>query len=379
MINRRRVLVTARLYGAGGIETHLLNLCRLLVQNGAQVTLATRYASKTVPLVRTAQDIPLRLIATPFSQNLKWFRFSTAWALVVWPLLLLGRKFDVLYTTEIGWFTRFLSRFLRPNGLIVWSRIGEPIGPAAKTINGVGKRPTGLIVESELHGKLIRHALPSAIPVVAIPCLAHTVDTVKFQPRRIDDCVRLSFLGRYDTNKGVYRLLSVWSDLAVGNARLNFHGDGSERAGLETEIQRRKLGQHIRVNGGWADATELTTILNDTDLVVLPSESEGVPLVLLEAMAHGVPFVATDVGAVRILAEDNPDVLVVANDEMALKQGIEQMVAAIRRGEVQGERLQKYHQRRYGFEKLAEQWIEALLNSENFWMQHLNSMSATNQ
>src|SRR5215471_18796066 len=104
MVPRRKVLITARLYGAGGVETHLLNLCRLLVEHGAEVTLVTRYANPTAPLVQFAHEIPVRLITTPFAENLSWFRLSTGWAFMFWPLLLSKRGFDVLYSTEISQF-----------------------------------------------------------------------------------------------------------------------------------------------------------------------------------------------------------------------------------------------------------------------------------
>src|SRR5947209_7503292 len=119
----KRVLITSRLNGAGGVETHLLNLCRLLVSNGAEVTLVSRCVNPTTPLVQMRQDIPLRLISTPFASDLKWFRLSTAWALTFWPLLL-RRNFDVLLTIEASPFTIFLAKFLRPGGKVLLNRAG---------------------------------------------------------------------------------------------------------------------------------------------------------------------------------------------------------------------------------------------------------------
>jgi glycosyltransferase involved in cell wall biosynthesis len=108
----------------------------------------------------------------------------------------------------------------------------------------------------------------------------------------------------------------------------------------------------------------LAQIFDGTDLFVLPSETEGLPVILLEAMAHGVPFVATDVGAVRTLAEDNPDVRVVPLDNGALKEAIEEMARGIHSGQVRGDRLQAYHKARFGYEILSQQWGRVLLYSE---------------
>jgi glycosyltransferase involved in cell wall biosynthesis len=122
------------------------------------------------------------------------------------------------------------------------------------------------------------------------------------------------------------------------------------------------------VNDGWQEADELRRILANVDLVVLPSETEGLPVVLLESMAHGVPFVATDVGAVRTLAEENPDVRVVPPlSNAALKEAIIEMESDIRFSKVGGERLQQFHRAKFGYERLSRLWVQALLNPEEFW------------
>jgi hypothetical protein len=80
-----------------------------------------------------------------------------------------------------------------------------------------------------------------------------------------------------------------------------------------------------------------------------------------------VPFVATDVGAIRTLAQDNPDVSVVPLSDVALKLGIERMAYAIRSGQIDGRRLQQYHRQRYGYDLVASRWLQALLHPEEFW------------
>src|SRR5437588_261852 len=102
---------------------------------------------------------------------------------------------------------------------------------------------------------------------------------------------------------------------------------------MQVEATRRQWSLSIPtaalpLAGPWLDGPELSTILANVDLIVLPSETEGLPVVLLEALAHGVPFVASDVGAVRTLAEDNPDVRVVPLENDAFARAICEMVAA---------------------------------------------------
>lgn len=361
----KHVLITSRLYGAGGVETHLLTLCKLLVKHGAQITVVSRFARPQTPLVRCAGEIPIRLVTTPFASDLRLFRLSTAWALLVWPLLLRGR-FDVLYTLELSRFTRFLSRFVKPDGYVIANRIGEPASDARALDPRAGDLLDGFVVESALQAQAMRKFLPASVPLAAIPHLGHVKAAPRWKPRAVGQ-FRVAFLGRYDRAKGVYRLLQIWQDSPSQSATLDFYGHGAERDGMINEISRRGLADHVRVNAGWSTAEELATILAEIDLVVLPSETEGLPVVLLEAMAHGVPFVATDVGAVRILAIDNPDVRVVPLDNGAISQAMSEMEEQIRTGKVLGARLQSYYENRYSYARVSSLWAQALLMPEQFW------------
>jgi len=361
----KRILINAPFYGAGGVESHLLNLCRLLVERGAEVTVAARIANPETPLLRLRREIPIRLLSTPFARDLRRLRFSTAWALSVWSLQLRTGYFDLLYTVELSRFARFLRRFVRRDGYMIGNRIGEPLGDSQQLDASCRPILDGFIVESELQAAPVRRS-SNGLRVAAIPLMAFVEDAPPRLPREID-CLRVSFLGRYFRTKGIYRLLDIWPALAGRPIRLDFYGHGMEREGLQQEIRRRGLEATVRLNTGWSTSRELAAIMAATDLVVLPSETEGLPLVLLEAMAYGVPFVASDVGAIPSLAENNPDVRVVPLENAAFVQAIGEMESAIRAGEIVGRRLQDYHRARYSYEQLAGRWSQALLAPEQCW------------
>ncbi len=362
----QRILITSRLAGAGGVETHLLNLCRILVENGAEVTLVTRFANPETPLLQLARGIPVHIMATPFAKNLRWFRLSTAWALAVWPLFLRAQSFDVLYTLELSPLTHFLKRFVKPAGRVILGQIGSLVNEPASIYQSGIPLLDGVIVESQIQADAFRRSVSTSIPIAAIPLLGHFSQPAPRRSRNIDR-LRVAYLGRYDRAKGIYRLLDLWPRLDVQPASLDFYGHGSEAHNLKAEISGRGLSQQIQVNSGWTTSAELARILDRTDLLVLPSESEGLPVILLEAMAFGVPFVATDVGAVRSLARNNPDVRVVPLNDLALKNVLEEIARKIRSGEVGGSRLQEYHCRHFSFAHLSSRWVEAMLFPERFW------------
>lgn len=161
--------------------------------------------------------------------------------------------------------------------------------------------------------------------------------------------------------------MDIWNEAHPEGAELAFYGVGPHRRELQEYIQAKGLAKHASVNDGWATSEQQAAILANVDLVMLPSDSEGFPLVLLEGLAHGVPFIATDVGGICELARDNPDVAVVPLDNSAFTNALREMLRRIRAGDISAERLQHYYAERYAPERIAAQWLAALLEPEKFW------------
>lgn len=102
-------------------------------------------------------------------------------------------------------------------------------------------------------------------------------------------------------------------------------GDGPERAALEARAERRGVADRVRFVGFRED---VRPILDAADIVVLPSDAEGLPLSLLEAMAAGVAVVATDVPGTREIVSDGvTGLLVPSGDARALASAIARLVA----------------------------------------------------
>jgi sugar transferase (PEP-CTERM/EpsH1 system associated) len=105
----------------------------------------------------------------------------------------------------------------------------------------------------------------------------------------------LGWCGRLSPEKGLTYLIKAMELLRRGfpNILLLIAGAGALKEDLNRQAKDLGLERHVRFLGPRADVHEILMIL---DLFVLPSVREGLPLVLLEAMAAGVPIVATDVG-----------------------------------------------------------------------------------
>ena len=75
-------------------------------------------------------------------------------------------------------------------------------------------------------------------------------------------------------------------------------GDGPERANLESRVTSYELQNRVRLESSIPN-NKVSSYLAAADIYLMPSEEEGMPNALLEAMAAGAPFVASDVAAVR--------------------------------------------------------------------------------
>ena len=152
-----------------------------------------------------------------------------------------------------------------------------------------------------------------------------------------DDCVlkglgsqarrNILYLGRLDDRKCPDVLIRASADLVRFNPdiRIRFGGDG--------EIGRyRALAKQIGIEGncdflGWVEGEEKEQLFADSGIFCLPSKNEGMPMSVLEAMAHGLAAVATPVGGIPQVIENGVDGFVVpVNDAPCLKNILENLV-----------------------------------------------------
>jgi glycosyltransferase involved in cell wall biosynthesis len=126
------------------------------------------------------------------------------------------------------------------------------------------------------------------------------------------------YVGRLNQVKDLGTLLDAFAALAAAqfmHTRLYLVGDGPEREMLETKRETLGLTERVTFLGARSDVAE---ILLAADAFVMSSKSEGLPMALLEAMAAGVPCVATAVGGIADLFGDDRGLSVPAEDATAL-------------------------------------------------------------
>jgi glycosyltransferase involved in cell wall biosynthesis len=140
---------------------------------------------------------------------------------------------------------------------------------------------------------------------------------------------RLLFVGRLASVKGASVLFEALEQVIprFPDLRLTLIGDGPERGDFEQEVQTRGLGEAV-IFAGYRSQAEVAAALQEADMLVLPSFAEGVPVVLMEAMAAGLPVVTTRVAGIPELVEDRVSgLLVPPGDTDALAGAICELLA----------------------------------------------------
>ena len=122
--------------------------------------------------------------------------------------------------------------------------------------------------------------------------------------------------------KGISYLIRAMTYVKDGS--LVIIGDGPERRKLELLSRRMELSDRVFFTGWIGDRSRILNHLRQATVFVLPSLSEGLPRVLIEAMACGLPVVATNVGGVpEVIVDGVNGLLVPPRDAKALAEAIE--------------------------------------------------------
>ena len=162
----------------------------------------------------------------------------------------------------------------------------------------------------------------------------HGVDTDRWTANETESTTaiavpRLLSIGRLARSKGFDTLLSAVTLLRQRGVafELMIIGEGAERATLERLTQELGLQQQVRLTGSLSEGACLGHMRNAT-VFVLASRNEGTPVVCMEAMAVGVPVVATAVGGIpEVIEHDVHGILVPPDSPVALADAIDKLLA----------------------------------------------------
>jgi glycosyltransferase involved in cell wall biosynthesis len=354
-----RVLLLTTYYHPvlGGVETNVRRLAAFLARAGFDVRIITKRVYADSPRDERIDDVPVHRLPPVGDRSPagKWLMLPFAFA----ALLRRRREYDLICCVDyrgIGVAAIMAGRLLRrpvvvqagTTGVLSCSNWDDAdarrgLGPVG-LVGRLARRPLRTIYGAAsaylcISREIEEEALTCGVPRARIHYLPHSIDTGEFHPPQDQERARIRseegwpadrlnvlFVGRLSREKGVLDLMEAWRLLDRPDAHLVIVGpdmpahpwDAGPR--VRELIAQHGLADRVRVLGPRADVARL---LRGADLFVQPSHFEAFGISVIEAMATGLPIVATAVGGMLDYLVDRDNALLApAQDPAALADRI---------------------------------------------------------
>lgn len=329
-----RVLILNHEYppvGGGGASA-CQHIARLLPDHGVDVTVLTSAFETFTGTSREGMATIERLAALRTSKSESSLSNIAAYTLRATLRALLLPRYDLVHAFFglPGGAIAATLRILTGTPYIISFRGKDVHGGKSKDFGGIAgvvkhislpvwRNASSLVANSQGLRKIAETVDPSS----TIEVIPNGVDTNKFYPgrRNCSGPLRLLYVGRLEPFKGVDTLLEA---AAIVRSRsesaftLSIVGDGSRRSELEQLARSLGLADIVSFNG-WIDRSFIPDRYRSSDLFVTPSVVEGMPNGVLEAMAAGLPVIASRVpGTEELIRHNDTGLMVEPNNALEL-------------------------------------------------------------
>lgn len=189
-------------------------------------------------------------------------------------------------------------------------------------------------------------------PPEKVRIIPNAVDTNLFKPKNKRTKNLVTWVGRFVHEKGLQYLIEAAGLVARQHKDVEFMliGDGPLRREIETIVKRNGLSMNITFTGNRSHR-QVAKTLQETALFVLPSLKEGMPLILLEAMACGVPVVCSRIpGISDVVTHGHNGLLVPDRNPEALANAILTLLDDESCGRRLGENARRLVAEKYGWD-----------------------------
>ncbi len=296
-----RLLVVTPQLSVGGAERHIVDLASELQRNGHELLVSSHGGELVEPLVKCGIEhrclpihsrsmgaitsiFQLRRLVNEFQPDV--VHAHSALATLMCRAAVAGRGVPVVVTGH-GW----------PE-----QRLGM-VAAALRTADAViaiSERMRTALISSGVAAHrvvVVRHGVSPK------PFASTAAESFRRECGCAGETVLIGVVGRLIRSKGHTTMIEAAKSLPADLPwQMVFVGDGPLRSELQRQIASADLSNRIRLTGNQSD---MGPVYGALDVAALPSYSEGMPLAVLEALASGVPVLATPVGGIPEIVEHN--------------------------------------------------------------------------
>ncbi len=248
--------------------------------------------------------------------------------------------------------------------------------PIILTVHGSSPKAFGNTIDRYVLGKVdhviaVSHDVKrkicrSGIGEDKVTVIHNGVDISRFCPSRSNKCgYNILWVGRMASEKGLEYLLQALKHISgqVPECMLTLVGDGQLRQELERTVNNLGLQTHVSFEGVRPHSS-VSEYFRKADIFVLPSLREGFGIVLIEAMASGVPVIASRIGGIEDIVEDGVQGFLV--EPKNAEQIAEKAMFLFAHEDVRrsfGEAGRKRVEESFTWEKMAEKTLDVYLKT----------------
>ena len=344
----------------GGGEAHARLLCAEFGRLGVPVFVLTGHKVATSPACEQVDGVPVHRVPPAGYPRLgKYLMLSSSF----WRLIRMRREYDVIYVCGIrtlGLIATLAALLLgkrcvlraesrgEVSGGFIWAKTDGRVNRLLKLVfigpimlrNIILKRADAFM---SIAGIIREEYEACGVPLAKIVDLPNGIDVARFSPVTVEARAKLrgklglpgglvfAYTGKLNRGKGLEFLVRVWQEwgrahpdcrlLLIGSGAMQFLSCEEE---LREFVDRNAMQSSVIFAGNVSNVHEY---LQASDFFLFPSESEALPLALLEALATGLPTIASDIGGCRAIVTDGREArLAPPNDAAAWVAGLDHLI-----------------------------------------------------
>lgn len=310
-------------FGLAGAEIMCENLSYELMRHGEEVIVLSLYDYHSVITERLEQN-GIRVLYLNKKPGLD---LSMIWKMVK---IFKSEKPDVIHTH------RYVMQYAIPAAIIarIKRRIHTVHNVAQKENTAIARKVNYLFFK-------FAHVTPVALSneiqktieeeyrmkSYKIPVILNGIDLTKCIEKtcyEVKGQFKILHIGRFSEQKNHIGLIEAFSEFVkkYPESILTLIGDGEKKDEIQLLVEKKEITSKVKFLGM---QSSVYSYLNESDVFVLPSNYEGVPMTLIEAMGTGIPIIATAVGGVPDMLENGKEALLVSTEISEISSAFERL------------------------------------------------------